>query len=200
MQTHEAQATKTSAAPGHETQPWAFTHLAPAPEALRKILARHRKEEGSLIPVLQEVQRRYGYISREHMAYIARELRRPLSEVFGVASFYAQFYLAPRGKNMIRVCLGTACHVRGGQKILDAFSRTLGIQPGSTTPDKEFSLERVACLGACGLAPVAMINAETHGRLTPEKVEALLAAYRAASGAAAPVPPERNGQGADAGR
>lgn len=156
----------------------ALTHLAPAPEALVKILKRHRDEEGSLVPVLQEIQRHFGYISREHMAYVARELRRPMSEVFGVASFYAQFYLEPRGENMVRVCLGTACHVRGGQEILAAFSRALGIQPGGTTPDKKFSLERVACLGACGLAPVAMINQETYGRLTPQKVAELVAKLR----------------------
>lgn len=152
------------------------THLAPAPDALVKILRRHRDEEGSLVPVLQEIQRHFGYIDRQHMAYVARELRRPLSEVFGVASFYAQFYLSPRGENMVRVCLGTACHVRGGQEILAAFGRILGIGPGGTTPDRKFSLERVACLGACGLAPVAMINQETFGRLTPEKVAAILAA------------------------
>ena len=156
----------------------ALTHLAPAPEALVKILKRHRDEEGSLVPVLQEIQRHFGYISREHMAYVARELRRPMSEVFGVASFYAQFYLEPRGENMVRVCLGTACHVRGGQEILAAFGKALGIQPGGTTPDKKFSLERVACLGACGLAPVAMINQETYGRLTPEKVADLVAKLR----------------------
>ncbi|MCR4419451.1 MAG: NADH-quinone oxidoreductase subunit NuoE [Clostridia bacterium] len=150
------------------------THLAPLPEALAKILDRHRDEEGSLIPVLQEIQRRFGYLPREYMAAVARELRRPMAEVFGVASFYAQFSLQPRGETTIRVCLGTACHVRGGQAILEAFSRTLGIPAGSTTPDRKFSLERVACLGACGLAPVAMINQETFGRLTPEKVPELL--------------------------
>lgn len=152
----------------------AKTHLAPAPEPLVRILARHRDEEGSLIPVLQEIQRHYGYISREQMAYVARELRRPMSEVFGVTSFYAQFYLEPRGGNMIRVCLGTACHIKGGQEILQAFSQALGIQPGETTPDGRYSLERVACVGACGLAPVAMINQDTTGRLTPDKVPSLI--------------------------
>jgi NADH-quinone oxidoreductase subunit E len=151
-----------------------LTHLAPAPEALKKILRRHQKEEGSLIPVLQDIQKQFGYIPKELMACVARELRRPMSEVFGVASFYAQFSLEPKGKNLIRVCLGTACHVRGGQKILEAFAQTLGIRAGETTPDKKFSLERVACLGACGLAPVVMINQSTYGRLTPESVPEIL--------------------------
>lgn len=139
-------------------------------EKLEAILKKHRGEAGALIPVLQELQKIRGYLPKEDLAYIARGLGRPLSEVFGVASFYAQFYLEPRGERMIRICLGTACHVRGADKILAAFTKTMGIKPGETTPDKRFSLEGVACLGACGLAPVVMVDTETHGRLTPESV------------------------------
>lgn len=142
-------------------------------EKLEVILKKHRGEAGALIPVFQELQKIRGYLPKEDLAYIARALGRPLSEVFGVASFYAQFYLEPRGERMVRVCLGTACHVRGADKILEAFAETMGIQPGETTPDKRFSLEMVACLGACGLAPVVMIDVETHGRLTPESVPEL---------------------------
>ncbi|NLM95813.1 MAG: NADH-quinone oxidoreductase subunit NuoE [Firmicutes bacterium] len=153
-------------------------HLAMAPEEtaiLDKILARHAKDAGPLIPVLQDVQRQFGYLSRENLAYIARALKIPLSDVFGTASFYAQFYLAPRGENMVRVCQGTACHVQGSGGILAAFAAALGIDAGETTADGKFSLERVACVGSCGLAPVVMINQQTFGRLSPEDVPLLLA-------------------------
>lgn len=147
-------------------------------EKMEQILKKYRGHQGVLIPALQEIQRFYGYISKESMAAVAEGLGLPESEVFGVASFYSQFYLEPRGENMIRVCQGTACHVRGADKILAAFAQRLGIEPGETTPDKKFSLERVACLGACGLAPVAMIGEKTYGRLTPEKVSEILAEYK----------------------
>lgn len=153
-------------------------HLEMAPEdtaILDKILKGHLQDSGPLIPVLQNVQRRFGYLSRENLAYIARALRVPLSDVFGTASFYAQFYLAPRGENMVRVCQGTACHVQGSRAILAAFADALGIDAGETTADGKFSLERVACLGSCGLAPVVMINQQTFGRLAPEDVPLLLA-------------------------
>lgn len=141
------------------------------------ILKKYQGQSGVLIPLLQEIQRFYGYISRENMSLVAKNMKIPESEVFGVASFYSQFYLEPRGENMIRVCQGTACHVRGADKVLEAFSKTLGIEPGETTPDKRFSLERVTCLGACGLAPVAMIGEKTFGRLTPEKVGEIMKEY-----------------------
>lgn len=141
------------------------------------ILKKYQGQSGVLIPLLQEIQRFYGYISRENMSLVAKNMKIPESEVFGVASFYSQFYLEPRGENMIRVCQGTACHVRGADKVLEAFSKTLGIEPGETTTDKRFSLERVTCLGACGLAPVAMIGEKTYGRLTPEKVGEIMKEY-----------------------
>ena len=147
-------------------------------DKMEQILKKYRGHQGVLIPALQEIQRFYGYISRESMVAVAEGLGLPESEVFGVASFYSQFYLEPRGENMIRVCQGTACHVRGADKILAAFAESLGIEPGETTPDKKFSLERVACLGACGLAPVAMIGEKTYGRLTAEKVSEILAEYK----------------------
>ena len=145
---------------------------------IEAIFKRYAGQTGSLIPVLQEIQLLYGYISRENMELVARKLKIPQSEVFGVASFYSQFYLEPKGEHMIRVCQGTACHVRGAAKILEAFAGELGIQPGETTPDGKFSLERVACLGACGLAPVAMIGDKAYGRLTPEKVKEVLGEYK----------------------
>ncbi|MCL4423931.1 MAG: NADH-quinone oxidoreductase subunit NuoE [Firmicutes bacterium] len=145
---------------------------------IEDILTGYQGRPGALIPVLQETQEVFGYLSRENMEKIAGALHIPFSKVYGVATFYAQFHLKPRGRNIIRVCLGTACHVRGGEKILDAVSKELNIKPGETTKDLQFTLERVACLGACGLAPTLMVNNETHGRMKPENVPALIQNYR----------------------
>lgn len=144
---------------------------------LKEILEEYRDTEGALIPVLQKTQGFYGYLPEHAIKHIADYFRIPSSEVYSVATFYAQFHLKPRGKNIIRVCTGTACHVRGGQKILDKIRSELKINPGETTVDLRFTLESVACIGACGLAPVMMINGDTHGRLTPDKVPAILARY-----------------------
>jgi len=145
---------------------------------LDEILARHKGHTGALIPVLQETQEAYGYLPRETIRRIAKALRRPEAQVYGVATFYAQFHLKPRGKHIIRVCLGTACHVRGANLILDQISSSLGIKPGETTEDLVFTLERVACIGACGLAPTMMVDAETHGRLTPKAAVEIIEGYR----------------------
>ena len=144
---------------------------------LDEILARYKGERGSLIPVLQEVQNVYGYLSREVIEAVAAGLKIPASNVYGVATFYAQFHLKPRGRHVIRVCQGTACHVRGAAKIMDEVEKELGIVPGETTPDLRFTLEPVACLGCCGLAPVMVVNDDTHGRLTPDKIAGILAKY-----------------------
>ncbi len=143
-------------------------------EKLETVLKRFRNDPGSLIPVLQETQKSFGWLGTDTLHYLAERLHIPWAEVYGVASFYAQFYLEPRGQNMVRVCTGTACHVRGAEEILTAIAGRLGIDPGGTTGDKEFSLERVACLGACGLAPVVMINEEAHGRMTLESASGLI--------------------------
>lgn len=145
--------------------------------ALEDVLARYAATEGALIPILQETQEIYGYLPEEAMRVIARKLKIPFSRVYGVATFYTQFHLKPRGRNIIRVCQGTACHVRGGAKLLEAISKTLGIGKNETTADGRFTLETVACLGSCGLAPVMMINEETYGRLTPEQIPAILERY-----------------------
>lgn len=144
---------------------------------LEEVLAKYREQRGALIPVLQATQEIYGYLPREAVSRVARELRIPVSKVFGVATFYAQFHLTPRGRNIIRVCQGTACHVRGGAKILEAVQEELKIGPGGTTPDLRFTLEPVACLGCCGLAPVMMINEDTHGRLVKSKLPSILGQY-----------------------
>ena len=152
--------------------------LAEFLEPLEEILLRYEKKERYLIPVLQEAQEEYGYLPVEVMKEIALGLNLSLSQVYGVVTFYSQFHQQPRGNNIIRVCMGTACHVRGGDAILKAIRDELGIDAGETTDDLEFTLESVACIGACGLAPVIMINEDTHGRLTPEKVPEILANYQ----------------------
>ncbi|WP_156276191.1 NADH-quinone oxidoreductase subunit NuoE [Neomoorella glycerini] len=146
-------------------------------KALADALERYAGTRGALIPLLQEAQEIYGYLPREIMQEIAGKLKIPFSQVYGVATFYTQFHLKPRGRNIIRVCQGTACHVRGGARLLEAISAALGIGKNETTADGRFTLETVACLGSCGLAPVMMINEETYGRLVPEKIPAILEKY-----------------------
>lgn len=146
-------------------------------QLLQNLFARYRGVNGALIPLLQEAQNIYGYLPADVLRRIAGELRVPFSKVFGVATFYAQFHLKPRGRNIIRVCLGTACHVRGGARVFDAIQNQLNVANGETTPDLRYTLETVACLGACGLAPCMMVNDDTHGRLTPDRAAALLADY-----------------------
>lgn len=146
-------------------------------EALQKLLDQYRDYKGGLIPVLQEAQNIYGYLPKEVLQQISKELNVPFSKVFGVATFYAQFHLKPRGRNIIRVCLGTACHVRGGAKIYEAVRDHLGISHGETTDDLRYTIENVACIGACGLSPCMMVNNDTHGRLVPSMVPAILDQY-----------------------
>ncbi len=124
----------------------------------------------SLIPILQKAQEVHGYLSEEAIAEIGRHLKLPASKVYGVATFYNQFRFAPKGKYHIMLCRGTACHVKGSLKLLDAVTRTLKLQAGHTTRDGMFSLEVVACMGACGLAPAMSINGEMYAKVTPKKV------------------------------
>ena len=145
---------------------------------LDKVLAKYAGKKGALIPVLQAAQDIYGYLPAEVLKEISAQLKIPLSKIYGVVTFYAQFHLNPRGRNIIRVCLGTACHVRGGAKISEAVTKAVGIKDGETTEDLRFTFESVACLGACGLAPVMMVNDDTHGRLTPDIVADLLERYK----------------------
>jgi NADH-quinone oxidoreductase subunit E len=124
--------------------------------------------------VLQKVQQAFSYVPDQAITEIARFLRIPEVTVFGVATFYAQFKLVPTGRNIIRICRGTACHVRGGARILSEVESQLGIKPGETTPDLEYSLETVACIGACALSPAMVINDKVYGRLTPQKAKEIL--------------------------
>lgn len=143
-------------------------------QQLEKLFSRYRGEESELIPVLQDVQEAVGYIPQEAMTETAAFLGVPESKVYGVVTFYAQFYLTRQGKHKIRVCQGTACHVLGGSRIMRAVERKLGIKPGETTEDYKFSLERVACFGSCALAPVMVVNNRVHGRMTPQQAEKIL--------------------------
>jgi len=150
-----------------------LTDMADLKEVMGSIFRERRGQRGELIGLLQAVQAKLGYLPAEAMMAIARFARVPESQVFGVASFYAQFRFTPVGRKRVMVCQGTACHVRGAPKILEEVERRLGIKPGETTPDMEHSLDTVACIGACALAPTLMINKETHGKLTQKKVTEL---------------------------
>ena len=134
-------------------------------------------KEGDLIPILQRVQEKFGYISEEAIGYISRFLKISENRIFGVASFYSQFRFTPPGRNSIKVCLGTACHVRGGQILCEAVERELEILPGQTTTDGRFDLERVACLGRCALAPVVQVNDDIYSRMTVIRLKEILDKY-----------------------
>jgi NADH-quinone oxidoreductase subunit E len=132
------------------------------------------KERKNLIPILQLIQERHQYLPAEAIQMVGKYLEIPPAEVYGVATFYNQFRFNPPGRHPIKVCLGTACHVRGGDIILENFERKLEIKDGETTPDKEFSIERVACVGCCALAPVTVMGETVHGNMAPSKVEGLI--------------------------
>ena len=144
---------------------------------LDKIIAANKGQEGAVMRTLQSAQDLFGHVPKDVQIRIAEGLGTTLSEVYGVATFYSQFALDPRGEYVIGVCLGTACYVKGSQKVLDRLSEELGIPVGGTTRDGLFTLNATRCLGACGLAPVMMIGDEVYGRLTPDEVPAILAMY-----------------------
>jgi len=143
-------------------------------DKLKEIFSRYRGDKQELIPILQETQEKFRYLPAAAMREIARFLHTPESTIYGVCTFYAQFKLTPLGKKIIRVCRGTACHVRGASKVLNELESRLGIKAGETTEDLEYSLETVACIGACALAPTMRIDNETYGKMTPKKVAEVL--------------------------
>ena len=147
----------------------------PKPDLKRaeRIIAGYKAQKWALIPLLHEIQREFGYIPPELVPSIARSLELFPSQVQGIITFYSQFYTAPRGKNIVRVCRGTACHVRGGKTILKLVKQNLGLEEGETTTDMEYSLETVACIGVCALAPNLVVNQDTHGHMNPKKVARL---------------------------
>ena len=143
-------------------------------EQIKTDLAEIGNDRSKLIPILQLVQQKLTYLPGEAIHRVADHLAIPSSEVYGVATFYNQFRFNPPGKNPVKVCLGTACHVKGGDIILENFERKLEIKEGETTPDREFSVDRVACVGCCALAPVAIVGETVHGHMQPSKVEGLV--------------------------
>ncbi|MDZ4231036.1 MAG: NADH-quinone oxidoreductase subunit NuoE [Dehalococcoidales bacterium] len=147
-------------------------------ERLSQILAPYHGQRGATIPVLQKAQEELGYLSEETISEVANFLGLSKNEIYGVASFYAQFRFERQGEHKVRVCQGTACHVRGARRIMDTVQQELGIQPGQTTRDYKFSLERVACFGACALAPVTVMDNTVYGKMTTAKVKKLLVGER----------------------
>jgi len=144
---------------------------------LLEAIAEHKDEKGALMPVLQKAQNIYGYLPIEVQIIISDEMNIPLEKVYGVATFYSQFTLNPKGKYAISVCLGTACYVKGSGDIFNKLQEKLGIESGGCTSDGKFSLDACRCIGACGLAPVLTVNEEVYGRLTVDDVDTVLAKY-----------------------
>ncbi|MCL2009985.1 MAG: NADH-quinone oxidoreductase subunit NuoE [Synergistaceae bacterium] len=147
-------------------------------DRLAPVVEKYRGKEGAAIPLLADVQREMGYVAEEAVEHVGAELGIPPAELFGVASFYAMFRFQPEGKYVVRLCRGTACHVQGSGLIADQLERVLGIKDGETTQDMMFTLQCVACLGCCSLAPVMMVGDDVHGRLTPEKAAGVLDALK----------------------
>lgn len=149
----------------------------PAPEEYSKIDAIIKKYsfiKSALIAILQDIENLYNYLPAWALKYVSKKLGIPLIQVYGVASFYDAFHLAPRGKHLIRVCLGTACYLKGAPRVLEAVERELGIKDGETTPDRKFSIQSVRCLGACALAPVMILDERYFDKMTPTKVKGIL--------------------------
>jgi len=141
------------------------------------LLASHKGDTGAVIPLLQKVQETIGYLPQEAIGQVAKLLKMSESEIFGVATFYAQFRFTRPGDHSIKVCLGTACHVRGGSQIMETIERELDVKAGGTTKDFKFGLERVACFGSCALAPVLVVDDKVFGRLTTSKAKEIIAQY-----------------------
>ena len=150
----------------------------PKDEEMNSILEKYSKDKSNLIQILNEVQENYGYIPKYSQISISEYLDIPLAEIYGVITFYARFTLKPKGKYNIAVCLGTACFVKGSEKVLDKAKEILKIDVGETTEDGKFSLEATRCIGACGLAPVSTVNEEVYGKATPELMEKVIAEYK----------------------
>ncbi len=146
------------------------------------LVKKHGEKKDALIPLLQDIQSDLNWLPEDVLKTVAEKLQIPLMDVYGVASFYRTFSLKPRGKHIITVCVGTACHVRGGQRIVDEIGRRLEVAPGETTQDKNFTLETVNCLGCCALGPIVMIDGEYYGEMTTRKVGPVLETYQVAPG------------------
>jgi NADH-quinone oxidoreductase subunit E len=141
-------------------------------------VSRYQADRGSIIAILQDVQEEFSYLPRPALVEVSRTLGIPLSRVLSLATFYKAFSLKPKGRHPVHVCLGTACHVRGAQLVLEKFERELGLKSGETSADQSFSLDAVRCVGCCGLAPVVTVGEEVHGKITPAKVSGLVKKYK----------------------
>ena len=141
----------------------------------KQIVKKHGRDKSALIAVLQDIQEVFNYLPKQALKTAAKAMNVPLSRVYEAATFYTAFSLKPRGENVVKICKGTACHVRGASALQDKFERTLGIKPGEMTPDGKFSLETVNCVGACALGPVVVINTEYYGQVTMNKVDKIIA-------------------------
>jgi len=147
-------------------------------QQIRKIIEDTDGQAGAPIRVLQQVQGIIGYLPHEVLETISGEMKIPLSELYGITSFYSFFSMVPKGKYVIQVCLGTSCYVKGGQKLLDTLNKDFGLESGGTTPDGKFSLQTVRCIGCCGLSPVIAIKEDVHGRVKPSQLKEVLSSYR----------------------
>jgi len=152
--------------------------VKPSGQKIKSILARYQGDAGMLVAILQDVQVEYNYLPREALEKVSEGLDIPLSQVYSVASFFKAFSLKPRGRHLINVCLGTACHVRGTGRVLDEVERELGIRSGETTKDMKYTLETVNCVGACALGPIVVIDGNYSGEMTGSKVKPLLESYK----------------------
>lgn len=150
----------------------------PVDEKLAGIIEEHKGDKSFLIQILNEVQEQYGYIPKEVQRYISQQMDIPMAEIYGVITFYSRFTLKPKGKYNIAVCLGTACFVKGSEKLVETAKKKLGIEVGGTTEDGMFSLEATRCVGACGLAPVFTVNGEVYGRATPKLMDQVIESYK----------------------
>jgi NADH-quinone oxidoreductase subunit E len=154
------------------------SELAEIRKETKRVLSRFNRKRENLVTVLQQIQERLGYLPREALLEVAQFLKMPPVDVYGVVTFYNQFRLNPPGKHSVRVCLGTACHMKGGYIILDAWKRRLNIGPGNTTLDREFDLDTVACVGCCAMAPVNVIDSKVEGKMSPTRVDGILLAHK----------------------
>jgi NADH:ubiquinone oxidoreductase subunit E len=145
---------------------------------IKQIVEENRGEAGALIRILQKVQGLVGYLPPQALKIVSDELKVPLSEVYGIVSFYSFFSMVPKGKHVVHVCLGTACYVKGGERLLSAFARDIKLEPGAITEDGNFSLETVRCLGCCGLSPVMSIGEDVYRRVKPSEVKNIIASYK----------------------
>jgi len=147
-------------------------------EQIRKVIDETSGQSGALIRVLQQAQRMIGYLPPQVLKTISRDMKIPLSEVYGIVSFYSFFSMVPKGKYVIQVCMGTSCYVKGGERLLTALKKDFGLEPEGITPDGKFSLETVRCLGCCGLSPVAAIGTDVYRRVKPGELKGIISSYR----------------------